>query len=159
MLAGKSDQALVNPTEKLTRLKVQSAEGKPFTPEQTAALMETGVRMMDTVTRGPRKGSKTLNEKRTKEARALVGLALYAGLRASEALGLTWEHVDFDKSQIRMTCPTIARCPGAKGLHRRRARPLPMARAKSTIASLGSSVTGPTWTRMSVGHPRSRTVP
>jgi len=32
----------------------------------------------------------------------MVGLSLFAGLRASEALGLTWENVDLDRGVIRI---------------------------------------------------------
>lgn len=103
MFARKSEPDLGNPTERLSRVKVQSAEIVPFTRDETDLILTKGIEMMNTVTRGPDKGKKTKNEARTREAKVLVGLALFAGLRASEVLGLAWEHVDLEENTIRVT--------------------------------------------------------
>jgi integrase len=98
--AQKSDPNLDLPTNRLSRVKFQNQEVIPFTQEETAALLDVGCVQYDTVTRGNRKGEKTVNEYKTQESRVIVGLALFAGLRASEALGLDWRHVDFEKGTI-----------------------------------------------------------
>jgi integrase len=100
--AQKSDPNLDNPTTRLSRVKHQKKEVVPFTREETEALLSTGAIQYTTVTRGPNKGSKTENKAKTAEFRVMVGLSLFAGLRASEALGLTWENVDLDRGVIRI---------------------------------------------------------
>jgi integrase len=78
--ARKSDSMLVNPTRNLSRLKVQEKEMQVFTRDETERLLLLGAS--------------------NSRDRVLVGLALFAGLRASEALGLTWEHVDLERNEI-----------------------------------------------------------
>lgn len=98
--AQKSDPSLDLPTDRLSRVKYQNQEVTPFTQEETTALLDAGCVQYDTITRGNRKGEKTVNQYKTKEFRVIVGLALFAGLRASEALGLDWRHVDFERGTI-----------------------------------------------------------
>lgn len=98
--AQKSDPSLDLPTDRLSRLKHQDQEIIPFTQEETKALLDVGCVQYDTITRGNRKGEKTVNEYKTMEFRVIVGLALFAGLRASEALGLEWHHIDLEKGKI-----------------------------------------------------------
>lgn len=100
--AQKSDPNLDNPTTRLSRVKHQKTETVPFTREETEALLNIGAIQYNTVTRGPNKGKKTENKAKTAEFRVIVGLALFAGLRASEALGLTWKDVDLDQGLIRI---------------------------------------------------------
>ncbi|MEA1080874.1 tyrosine-type recombinase/integrase [Marinobacter qingdaonensis] len=100
--AQKSDPNLDNPTTRLSRVKHQKKEVVPFTREETDALLNTGAIQYNTVTRGPDKGKKTENKAKTAEFRVIIGLALFAGLRASEALGLTWENVDLEQGLIRI---------------------------------------------------------
>ena len=100
--AQKSDPNLDNPTTRLSRVKHQKKEVVPFTREETDALLNIGAIQYNTVTRGPNKGKKTENKAKTAEFRAMIGLSLFAGLRASEALGLTWENVDLERGLIRV---------------------------------------------------------
>lgn len=81
--ARKSDQMLVNPTRNLSRLKAQEKEMEVFTRDETDQLLRQGA-----------------NNSRD---RVLVGLALLAGLRASETLGLTWENIDLERNQLTVT--------------------------------------------------------
>lgn len=100
--AQKSDPNLRNPTTRLSRVKYQKQEVIPFTQQETDTLLKTGARQYTTITRGPNKGRKTENKAKTAEFRVIIGLALFAGLRASEALGLTWENVDMNKNNIKI---------------------------------------------------------
>lgn len=100
--AKKSDPNLDNPTRRLSRIKHQDPEVLPFSKSETQAMLDYGVKQYMTITRGPRKGAKTLLEDKTAEFRVIVGLALYAGLRASEALGLTWDNVSLTRGKIRV---------------------------------------------------------
>lgn len=101
--ARKADPGLHNPTQGLSRVKSQPPEITVFSKEETDAMLSRGVERGKTPTRGKRKGIKIVNQGLTLEAKALVGLGLYAGLRASETLGLMWEHVDFERRVIRVT--------------------------------------------------------
>lgn len=94
--ARKSDSYLPNPTHGLSRIKSQSKETRVFTEEETEVMLATGCVMYNAPTRGPNKGRKTVDTRRTAEAQAMIGLGLYAGLRASEVLGLSWEDIDLD---------------------------------------------------------------
>lgn len=100
--AKKSDQNLDNPTTRLSRVKHQDKEVVPFTREETEAMFRDGVPQYQTITRGPRKGEKRPLALKTAEFGVLVGLALFAGLRASEALALSWKHVDLEHKRIRV---------------------------------------------------------
>lgn len=100
--AQKSDPNLENPTTRLSRVRHQKKEVVPFTRQETDALLNAGAIQYNTVTRGPRKGEKTENKAKTAEFRVIIGLGLFAGLRASEALGLTWKNVDLDRGEIRI---------------------------------------------------------
>lgn len=98
--AKKSDSNLDNPTTRLSQVKHQKQEIIPFTRQETDALLSVGARQYTTVTRGPNKGQKTEIKAKTIELRVIIGLALFAGLRASEVLGLTWENVDLEKDKL-----------------------------------------------------------
>lgn len=98
--AQKSDSNLDNPTTRLSRVRHQKQEIIPFTRQETEALLNVGARQYTTVTRGQNKGQKTEIKAKTIESRVIIGLALFAGLRASEVLGLTWENVDLEKDRL-----------------------------------------------------------
>lgn len=98
--AQKSDTNLDNPTTRLSRVKYQKQEVTPFSYQETDALLSIGVHQYRTITRGPNKGQKIEIKEKTAEFRTIIGLALFAGLRASEAQGLTWENVDLEKKNI-----------------------------------------------------------
>ncbi|WP_421921717.1 tyrosine-type recombinase/integrase [Marinobacter salarius] len=98
--AQKSDPNLDNPTKRLSRVKYQQKEKTPFTRQETDALLNIGARQYITITRGPNKGQKRENAAKSAESRVLIGLSLFAGLRASEAQGLTWENVDLENNRI-----------------------------------------------------------
>lgn len=100
--AKKSDSKLDNPTTGLSRIRHQEKEVVPFSPAETQAMLDHGVQQYITITRGSNKGAKRLGADKTAEFRVIVALALYAGLRASEALGLAWENVDLEKNRIRV---------------------------------------------------------
>lgn len=100
--AQKSDPNLRNPTMRLSRVKHQKQEVIPFTQQETDTLLNVGTRQFTTITRGPKKGQKTENKTKTTEFRVIIGLALFAGLRASEALGITWENVDMEKNMLKI---------------------------------------------------------
>src|SRR5699024_10461560 len=71
---------LINPTRGLSRMKTQEAEIEIFTSAETELLLQYGAK--------------------TTRDRVMVGLALFAGLRASEALGLCWDSVDLEQGVI-----------------------------------------------------------
>ncbi len=98
--ARKGDPNFSNPTRGLSRIKSQSKETRVFTEVETDAMLSTGCIMYNAPSRGPNKGNKKVDPRRTAEARAMVGLGLYAGLRASEVLGMSWRDIDFDKGTI-----------------------------------------------------------
>mgnify|MGYP001295360789 CR=1 FL=1 len=98
--ARKSDRNLRNPTRDLTRIKSQSKESRVFTEGETEAMLETGCVMYNAPTRGANKGKKVVDERRTAEAKAMIGLGLYAGLRASEVLGLSWQDINLERGII-----------------------------------------------------------
>lgn len=98
--AQKSDPNLDNPTIRLSSVRYQKKEVVPFTRSESDALLNVGAVQVNTITRGSRKGEKSIDPYKTKEFKVIVGLALFAGLRASEALGLSWEDVDFVKGSI-----------------------------------------------------------
>jgi len=74
-----------NPADRATRPAMQRFEGKAYTPEQAQKLL-------DVVT--------------GKSLEAVVKLALFYGLRRSEAIGLRWRDVNFEENTIRI-CNTI----------------------------------------------------
>ncbi|MGB7757633.1 MAG: tyrosine-type recombinase/integrase [Salinisphaera sp.] len=78
--ARKTDPNLENPTRKLSHMKTQSKPIEVFSYAETDALLA--------------EGAQNLVEK------LIVALALYAGLRASEVLGLNWKNIDLDKKRI-----------------------------------------------------------
>jgi integrase len=98
--ARKSDPLLSNPTRNLSRVGTQTKVRDVFTEGETSAMLETGCEMHSTITRGARKGELIPDQRRTTEARAMIGLALYAGLRSSEVLGLEWKDVDLEENTI-----------------------------------------------------------
>lgn len=98
--ARKGDPNFSNPTRGLSRIKSQSKETRVFTEAETDAMLNNGCVMYNVISRGPNKSEKTVDARRTVEARAMIGLGLYAGLRASEVLGLSWRDIDFDEGTI-----------------------------------------------------------
>ncbi|WP_070988605.1 tyrosine-type recombinase/integrase [Halofilum ochraceum] len=75
------DGTIENPARGVRAFRPEPKEARIFTEEESRSLW---------------KGCKSASE------RALVGLGSYAGLRASEVLGLQWRHIDFDASIIQI---------------------------------------------------------
>ncbi|MCS4504306.1 site-specific integrase [Arhodomonas aquaeolei] len=81
--ARQRDPNLRNPTRGLRKLRAEPTDIQVFDEAELEKLLDP-------------KNNPSIRE------RAMVGLAAFGGLRASEVLGLQWEHVDLEKGQIQI---------------------------------------------------------
>jgi len=78
--AAKKDRALINPTRGISKFRTTPNEIKIYRDDEIEDLLTNGVRDSRDMT--------------------IVGLARFAGLRASETLGLDWKDVDLKKEKM-----------------------------------------------------------
>jgi len=86
--AALSDDSLTNPVRKVKRMRIPIKSMTSFTEDEIEALLQAASDNSNQV--------------------AAIALAAYAGLRASEVLGLEWSNIDLEKKEIRI-CQTVVR--------------------------------------------------
>lgn len=86
--AALSDESLSNPVRKVKRLRLPIQSMATFTDQEIDALLDAAADNCRLVT--------------------AIALAAYAGLRASEVLGLEWSNIDLNNLELRI-CQTVVR--------------------------------------------------